>query len=58
MTDVWQDSAAIAPDPAPRYSSGDQHQHRRGRTKWVIVTVLIVVVLAAASYVAVRIWER
>jgi hypothetical protein len=55
MTDVWHDSAAIAPVAAPPPPSGDHH--RRGRTKWVVVTVLVVVVVAAASYVGVRAWD-
>jgi hypothetical protein len=55
MTDVWHDSAAIAPVAAPPPPSGDYD--RRGRTKWVVVTVLVVVVLAAASYVGVRAWD-
>jgi hypothetical protein len=57
MANAWYGSAAIAPDPAPRYSSADQHQHRRGRTKWVVVTAVVVAVLAAASYVGVRAWD-
>jgi hypothetical protein len=57
MANVGYGSTAIAPDPAPGYSSGDQHQHRRGRTKWVVVTAVVVVVLAAASYVSVRAWD-
>jgi len=55
MTDVWHDSAAIAPVAAPPPPSGDHH--RRGRTKWVVVTAVVVVVLAAASYVGVRAWD-
>jgi hypothetical protein len=57
MANVWYGSTAIAPDPAPRYSSSDQHQHRSGRTKWVVVTAVVVVVLAAASYVGLRAWD-
>jgi hypothetical protein len=57
MANVWYGTAAIAPDPAPRYSSSDQHQHRRGRTKWVVVTALVVLLLAAASYAGVKAWE-